>query len=222
LLLAIDTASQLMSLALHDGHRVWYEATWRTANNHTVELTPAIRQALAQNRLVPSDLTAVAVSLGPGSFTGLRIGLGVAKGLAMACGIPLVAVPTLDIMAAGTPVFHGPLIAVLLAGRGRVCAQRYRWNKDTWLSTGQAEITTWEKLVSAIQQETLLVGEVDEAGRTLLDAAERPVRIAPGASALRRAGFLAEIAWARVSANETDEPAHVTPIYVNQPGVAAS
>jgi tRNA threonylcarbamoyl adenosine modification protein YeaZ len=107
LLLAIDTASRLISLALHDGCRLNFEATWHTANNHTIELAPAIQRALAQTQITAADLTAVAVSQGPGSFTGLRIGLGMAKGLAMAQPIALVAVPTLDILAAGIPPLRG-------------------------------------------------------------------------------------------------------------------
>jgi tRNA threonylcarbamoyladenosine biosynthesis protein TsaB len=219
LLLALDTASQFMSLALHDGRQIRFELTWQTLNNHTTELTPAIQQALSQTRITVRDLTAIAVSQGPGSFTGLRIGMGVAKGLALARKIPLVAVPTPDIMTGGIPPFHGPLIAVLQVGRGRVCAQRYRWNKNAWLPAAQAEITGWEKLIGTIEQETLIAGEIDEGGHALLDATERPVRIAPGALALRRAGFLAEIAWVRLDAEDTDEPASVTPIYLHQPGV---
>ena len=219
MLLALDTASQFMSLALHDGRQIWYESTWRTANNHTVELTPAIRQAFKQTETVPANLKAVAVAQGPGSFTGLRIGLGVAKGLATALNIPLIAVPTPDIIVAGVPPFHGPLVAVLQVGRGRVCAQRYRLNKDTWVSAAPAQITTWDDLIEGVEQETLFAGEIDDAGHNLLDATERPVRISPGAYALRRAGFLAEIAWARIDADDTDDPAQVTPIYLHQPGV---
>jgi tRNA threonylcarbamoyladenosine biosynthesis protein TsaB len=219
LLLAIDTATRYISLALHDGHQIVYESTWRTFNNHTIELTPALRQALIQTRLAPADLTAVAVAQGPGSFTGLRIGMSVAKGLAMARQIPLVAVPTLDIVAASVPPFAGPLVAVLQAGRGRICVQRYRLNHDDWVSSGEAAVMTWEALVERVSEETLFAGEIDAAGQELLDATEHPVRIAPGAQALRRAGFLAEIAWTRLETDDADDPATVVPLYLHQPGV---
>jgi tRNA threonylcarbamoyladenosine biosynthesis protein TsaB len=220
LLLAIDTASQYMSLALHSGRQIELESTWRTANNHTTELVPAIRQALIQIGITTTDLTAVAVSQGPGSFTGLRIGMAVAKGLAAALDIKLVAVPTLEIVAAGVPQFHGSLVTVLQAGRGRVCAQRYHWHRDNWMVASPAEIASWETLINHVEHETLFAGEIDDTGHLLLDATEHPVRITPGAFALRRAGFLAEIAWARVDADETDEPETVTPIYLHQPGIA--
>lgn len=219
MLLALDTASRWISLALHDGFRLHFESTWHTANNHTIELAPAIQRALAQAQIMPADLTAVAVSQGPGSFTGLRIGLGVAKGLAMAQKIALVAVPTLDIVAAGVPVSDAVLIAVLQAGRGRICAQSYRRQDQTWTAVEQAAITSWEQLISMIDQPTLIAGEIDETGQAYITAAERPIQITPGAWSLRRAGFLAELAWARIRANDTDDPALVTPLYLHQPGV---
>jgi tRNA threonylcarbamoyladenosine biosynthesis protein TsaB len=219
LLLAIDTASRFISLALHDGHQLHFESTWHTLNNHTIELAPAIQRALHQAQIGPDDLTAVAVSQGPGSFTGLRIGLGVAKGLAMAQDLVLVAVPTLEIVAAAVPVSDGALVAVLQAGRGRICVQRFERKDGTWAAAGQAEITDWGKVVEEVGQGTLIAGEVDDTGRARLASTERPVRIAPGAWALRRSGFLAEIAWTRVKAGDTDDPATITPIYLHQPGV---
>jgi len=218
-LLAIDTATQWMSLALHDGRQIDYEATWRTHNNHTVELTPAIRTALQTTGRSIRDLSAIAVAQGPGSFTGLRIGLGVAKGLALAQRVPLVAIPTLDILAAGVPPLGNTLLAVIQVGRGRICAQPFHWVRDRWTSAGPAQITDWARLLERVEGETLFAGEIDAAGRTLLDATDRPVRIAPGVFALRRAGMLAELAWDRVEAGETDDPARVTPIYLHQPGV---
>lgn len=220
MLLAFDTATRCMSLALHDGQQVWYEATWRTPNNHTIELTPAIRHALAQNHLRPSDLTAIAVSQGPGSFTGLRIGLGVAKGLAVAQGIGLVAVPTLEIVAKGVPQSTDPLIAVLQAGRGRICAQRFTWAQAAWRPVGEPGIMGWEALLESIDRPTAIAGEIDEAAGALMASSARLVSPVPGAHSLRRAAFLAELAWERVRAGQLDDPATATPIYLHQPGVA--
>ncbi len=218
-LLAIDTASQVMSLALHDGHQIAYEASWRTPNNHTTELTPAIQVALKRAGLTAPELSGLAVAQGPGSFTGLRIGLGVAKGLAQAVGRPLVAIPSLDIVAAAVPPFDGALVVVLQAGRGRVCAGRYAWDAGGWRADGEPVIAAWPALIEAVEGPTLFAGEVDERARALLQEAERPIRIAPGAVALRRAGYLAELAWARIAAGQVEDAASITPIYLHQPGV---
>ncbi len=219
MLLALDTASRMMSLALHDGQQLHYEATWYSANNHTIELVPSIQRALAQLDMKPVNLTTIAVAQGPGSFTGLRIGIGVAKGLAMAHQLALVAVPTLDSVAAGVPVFEGELLAVLRAGRGRICSQRYAGHSQQWVPVGDATILSWEQQIQAIEKRTLIAGEIDDNGYALLADTERPVQLMSSAFALRRAGFLAEIAWQRIRDGNADDPATVTPIYLHQPGV---
>ncbi|MBN1562322.1 MAG: tRNA (adenosine(37)-N6)-threonylcarbamoyltransferase complex dimerization subunit type 1 TsaB [Anaerolineae bacterium] len=219
MLLAFDTASRMMSLALHDGRQVRYEVTWHSANNHTIELTPAIQRALNQLALKPAALTAIAVAQGPGSFTGLRIGMSVAKGMAIAHQIDLIAIPTLDSIAADIPWFEGELLAVLRAGRGRICAQSYTWQDQRWTPQGEAIITAWEQQIQAIEHPTLIAGEIDENGYRALDTTDRPIQLATGAHSLRRAGFLAEIAWQRIRAGQVDDPATVTPIYLHQPGV---
>jgi tRNA threonylcarbamoyladenosine biosynthesis protein TsaB len=210
----------MISVALHDGSRLHYEATWTSANNHTIELTPAIRRAFTQLQITARDLTAVAVSQGPGSFTGLRIGMGVAKGLAMAQRLPLVAIPTLDITAAGVQGVYGTMLtAVLQAGRGRICAQPYRFGDSGWEPVGQAAITTWEHLLEQAEPLMLFAGEIDETGRVLLLAHPDRIGIVQGAFSLRRAGMLAELAWVRIRQRDTDDPATLTPIYLHQPGV---
>ncbi|MBN1935406.1 MAG: tRNA (adenosine(37)-N6)-threonylcarbamoyltransferase complex dimerization subunit type 1 TsaB [Anaerolineae bacterium] len=99
LLLAIDTATHFAGLALYDGDIVRAEQYWLSQNNHSVELMPALVDMLAQQGFAPRDLSAVGVTIGPGSFTGLRIGLSVAKGLAMANKLIILGVPTLDVQA---------------------------------------------------------------------------------------------------------------------------
>src|SRR4051812_14773720 len=128
-LLAIDSATQFISIALHDGQQMLSEQTWFSENHHTVELAPTVRALLAQSRLAFADLTALAVSIGPGAYTGLRIGVALAKGIAAVGNLPLVGISTLDILAAGQPQSTGALILVLPAGRGRVVTARYHWRK---------------------------------------------------------------------------------------------
>ncbi len=219
MILAIDTATRFVSLALHDGKRLLLESTWLTANNHSTELPPAIRAAFAQLRLTPASLQAVAVAQGPGSFTGLRIGMGVAKGIALAQGIPLVAVPTLEIVAAAVPPAPHPLIALVQAGRGRVCAQTFRHQDGGWLAQNPPQITDWQSLFAAVSESALVAGEVDEQGYVALAASHAPVHVLPAAVSLRRAGYLAQVAWARLIAGQTDDPHTVVPIYLHQPGV---
>lgn len=216
MLLALDTATRFASMALHDGRVLRYEATWEAGRQHTTQLMPRLVAALEELQLRPDALSAVAVSLGPGSFTGLRVGLAIAKGLALARGIPLVGVPTLDILAAAQDRSRYPLLAVIQAGRGRLCAAHYRWHRG-WQRREGPFLTTWEDLLAPITRPILLCGEIDERGFRLIEGLDKPVTVLSPAHCLRRAGFLAELAWERLHRGETDDPVTLAPLYLNWP-----
>ena len=122
MILAIDTATDWVGLALHDGNAILAEFGWRSRRTQTVELAPAVAQLWARTGITAANLDAVAVAVGPGSYTGLRVGLALAKGIALAHKLPLIGVPTLDIVAAGVPRHETDLLVVAQAGRTRLWA----------------------------------------------------------------------------------------------------
>jgi tRNA threonylcarbamoyladenosine biosynthesis protein TsaB len=217
MLVAIDTSTAYASLALHDGFQVRVEHTWESPRRHTVELLPRLAAALEQLALSPEHLSGVAVTRGPGSFTGLRVGLAAAKGLALARGLPLVGVPTPDVVAAAQGRSRRPLCVVLKAGRGRICAAIYRWRGGEWQTRAEPHLTTWAALAEETTSPTLFCGEVDPVGAEALASLGELAVLLPAATRLRRAGFLAEIAWRRLNRGETDDPATLTPIYLQHP-----
>ncbi|MCB9453683.1 MAG: tRNA (adenosine(37)-N6)-threonylcarbamoyltransferase complex dimerization subunit type 1 TsaB [Anaerolineaceae bacterium] len=227
MLLAIDTATHLISLALHDGRSLLAETTWHSENNHTVELSPAVGRMLTQCDAGFSDLTGLAVSVGPGSYSGLRIGMALAKGIASVQHLPLVGVSTLDVIAAGQPHSQGQgvLVVVVQAGRGRVIAGRYRRSKGEWQPRGEPQLMDWETLFASIDGAAILTGELNEAGFAALEAAQAkavPVKLMPPVYRLRRAGFLAEVALERLQADPTGfDPANVLPFYIKTKDIPA-
>ncbi len=126
MLLAVDTSTRMVGLALFNGSQVISESVWQSQAHHTVELAPAAATLLGTAGIKPGDLRALAVALGPGSFTSLRIGLGLVKGMALALKIPIVGIPTLDILAAAQPLQDVAMAAVLEAGRGRLAVGWYK------------------------------------------------------------------------------------------------
>lgn len=122
MLLAIETATDVCAVALLDGDRVVATRETDVPRAHAARLAPMIAEVLGEAGVATRDLTTVAVSVGPGSFTGLRIGIGTATGLALATGAALVPVPTLDALAlaARDAGLTGPLLAVLPSRRGEV------------------------------------------------------------------------------------------------------
>ena len=220
MLLAIDTATRVPSLALYDGEWVLAEETWRSANNHTVELMPGLVRMLERQKVLPSELRGIAVALGPGSFTGLRIGLGVAKGLALTLAIPLVGIPTLDALVYAQGHKRDPVCAVLQAGRGRVSAAFYRQRRGQWQRQGDYRLTKLEELAADIETRTFFCGEIDaQAAELLRERLGAKAVVASPAASLRRAGYLAELGWQRLERGEVDDPAALAPIYLRHPPI---
>jgi tRNA threonylcarbamoyladenosine biosynthesis protein TsaB len=193
------------------------EQTWEAPRRHTIELTARLAAAMAALDLGPERLSGVAVATGPGSFTGLRIGMAVAKGLTMAQRVPLVGIPTLDVLASAQGHDRRPLAAVLRAGRGRICVAIYRWRFGGWRAEGEAHLTTWSNLAEEISEPTLLCGEIDPAGADLMAGLGERAVVLPPAWRLRRAGFLAELGWRLLREGRVDDPAALTPIYLKYP-----
>lgn len=215
MLLAIDTSTQWMGLGLYDGEQILGESIWHTRNHHTVELAPAIQHLMDQTQTTVTELKAVAVALGPGSFTSLRIGLAVGKGMALASHLPLIGIPTLDILAAGQPVVDIPLAAVLQAGRGRLAVGWYQPGNEGWKADGPAIIMTGEELEQKIHHPSLVCGELNSETRQALGRKWKTVTLASPARCLRRPSYLAELAWNRFQAGDVDDTVTLAPIYLH-------
>ncbi|MFL7811193.1 MAG: tRNA (adenosine(37)-N6)-threonylcarbamoyltransferase complex dimerization subunit type 1 TsaB [Anaerolineae bacterium] len=221
MLLAVDTATQMAGIALYDEARGWVlaEETWQSAENHTVELMPRIVRLLDGQNVAPKDLTGLVVSLGPGSFTGLRIALSAAKGLSLALDLPLVGVPTLDVVAEPHKEQRLPICALLRAGRGRFAFGHYFRYRGRWRRRSAVRIDTLEKVCEDMEGPTLYCGEIDAiTAQRIAALAGQEVVVASPAGSVRRAAFLAELGWARLAQGSADDPATLSPIYLKQPG----
>lgn len=192
MLLALDTSTRLIGVALYDGVAVLSEAFWTSRNHHSVELAPAVAEALERAEVRAHDLEAIGVALGPGSFTSLRVGLAFAKGMAMSGHLALVGIPTLDVVARAQALQDTPLVAVLEAGRGRLAAGWYRVEDGAWNPTGPVEIVTPQELARQITKPTAFCGELSAEVRRVLGRKYKSARLASPARSARRPGYLAE------------------------------
>lgn len=224
MLLALDTSTRQVGLALLDPQRgVLAEWTWRVGDYHTQTLAPMVRSLLAQVGVGWEEIQALGVALGPGSFTGLRVGLALAKGLAYARRLPLIGVPTLDVVAAGVPLeAKAHLVATLEAGRGRLAVNWYRPAQEGetptaggWVHERGPEVLTAEQLAHAIRQRTLVAGELRPEEQARLRRRWKKVRVLSPAWRVRRPALLAELAWARWQAGQRDDPATLAPMYLH-------
>jgi tRNA threonylcarbamoyladenosine biosynthesis protein TsaB len=203
-----------MGVAIYDGSRVLNEMTWISKNHHTIELAPAVENALLHVGAQAEDIRALGVAIGPGSFTGLRIGLALAKGLALSHRLPIVGIPTLDIIAEALPVPpRSRLAAVLEAGRRRLAIQWYQAKTGKWKPTGDLLNLYIEEFVATISDPFLVCGEFSGEARERLS--QTKAIIPPPFQCVRRPAVLAGLAWDRWQAGEVDDPAGLKPIYLH-------
>jgi len=216
MILAIDTSTQWLSIALFDTENEVFpfEKTWRSTRRHTIELAPAVSDILYENGKSAVDLHAIAVATGPGSFTSLRIGLAFAKGMALANHAALVGVPSLDILAYSVPAVEMPLICLLQAGRNKLAACRYQYT-DHWTAMGEIFVTTPQELSEEIQTDTLICGEMDAEERRIIGRKWKKAHICSPSLSIRRASYLAEISVKNIAAGLTDDPMTLAPIYLH-------
>jgi len=226
MLIAIDTATKYLGLALYDDNVLLAEQMWRTGNKHNLILAPTIEQLLQTCDVNTSDLTMVAVASGPGSYTGLRIGVAMAKGLAAVRNLPLIGVNTLDIIAAGQTFSNTKhrLLCILPAGRGRIISGEYRVKKGRWDVAADPQISTWDELLESLESSSYYVaGEIDATGIEAIENFENPeisLALIDTAIRNRRPGILAQEAWRRYDVGVADDflAAKLAPIYLNSPG----
>lgn len=193
------------------------ERTWRGARNHTVELAPAVADGLRLAGREAGDLDGIAVAIGPGSYTGLRAGLALAKGLALVTGARLVGVPTLHALAAALspPAVRRDvdLHAFLQAGRSRYAIGRYRPERHRWPDPAALRAWTLSEFLSEHEPPGWAAGEVSPPDRQRLR--EAGFHVLPEAIGLRRAAWLVELALDGAGL-EPAEPSTLVPVYLGR------
>jgi tRNA threonylcarbamoyladenosine biosynthesis protein TsaB len=157
--LALETSTLAGGVALVDGERLVAEYVLDVSVTHSERLMAAVDRVLGDARWAPRELEGLAVSIGPGSFTGLRIGVSTIKGLALALGLPIAAVPTLDAMAAAVPWPALPVCPILHARRGEVYASFYRHDGDALQRQWEYLALSPEELAGRLTEPTLLIGD---------------------------------------------------------------
>jgi tRNA threonylcarbamoyladenosine biosynthesis protein TsaB len=216
LILAIDTATEQASTALVDGDRVLVELSWVAGGNHSRHLTVVLDTLFALAGAGPEALTSIAVASGPGSFNGLRVGVSVAKGLAMARHIPLVGVSTLDIIGVAASPWAAEVWAVLAAGRGEVYQAAFSGRGDTWRRTSEYRRLSLAAAADVYPSGTLLSGNGANLLADALAARDVDVPLVTGAFGVRRAAFLAELGARYFATGGSDQLDELQPLYLRR------
>ncbi len=219
-LLAVETATSLLSVAILEDDQILARADVPAEGAHGRLLVPTIDRLFAETKLSLSDLSCLAVSIGPGSFTGLRVGLSTLMGFRMAVGLPIIEVPTLEALAWNLRGEEQPLCPLLKARTGELYWAFFQWQATGDLRrVSEDRAGSWADWADSLTGPTVMLGEGWHGQRDALRQAGRDraawmvdgPAVAMAASAVN-VGLIAQTKWARC---ELAEPGRA-PRYVQR------
>jgi len=181
---------------------------------HSVELPGAVKRVCEASGIALSAMEAVIVDIGPGSFTGLRIGAAFAKSLAFPEKLPLVGVPSLDVLAAQVPFSRLSVCPVLDAKRGNVYGAVYKVEADTPVKQSDYSLAPIETVLESVKGPAVFLGDGVPLFKERIQAALPGARFAPTDLWLPRASTLARIGWQRFQEGARDKAEDLVPMYL--------
>jgi tRNA threonylcarbamoyladenosine biosynthesis protein TsaB len=213
-ILAADTSTPYLAVALREGTRVLAETVVYADRKHSERLLTTVDWVLQEAGAALSDVDALAVAIGPGSFTGLRVGVSAFKGLALAAVLPLVPVPTLDAMARLLPEREGTLCPMLDAKMGEVFAAAYRYDGCERVTLRPARACSVEDALDGLDGPVTVFGDaLQRYAARILDALPHAVLI-PFLYDSPRASAVAAEAEQLLSRGLPADPSAVSPVYL--------
>ena len=206
--MAVETSTLAGGVALLDGERLIGEYLLDVRVTHSERLMPAIDRLLRDAGWTTASLEGLAVAVGPGSFTGLRIGLSAVKGLAWALGLGVAAVPTLEALAAALPFAAHPVCPVLHARKNEVYCSLYRWDGVTMRRQWDDLALAPEELASRLTEPTILLGD------GAASIAARHARLAPPHRRTPSAAAVGVLGLGQFRAGEVVSATELVPFYL--------
>jgi tRNA threonylcarbamoyladenosine biosynthesis protein TsaB len=215
--LALETSGRVGSVALARDGQLLAERTYPHGLKHATALVSMVDALTREHAIEPRDIAVIAVSHGPGSFTGLRVGVTLAKTLAYVTGAKVVAVPTLEVIVQNLPAKARQAIVLLDAKRGQVFTQRFERNgADAWVAANAPKLATVDEMLRETRGSVWFTGEGVEFHRA--EIPDNPtVTIAPADLWPGRASVVCRLALDRFARGETTNAYTLTPLYVRLP-----
>jgi tRNA threonylcarbamoyladenosine biosynthesis protein TsaB len=215
-ILGVDTSTSCCSIGFVDGESIVAEYLLDVPTTHSERLLNSIEHVFEQAGCALGELDGWAVSLGPGSFTGLRIGISTIKGLAFATAKPVAGIPTLDALASNVSPTPYLICPILDARKGEVYTSFYQYDEKGLLRRlSDYQALRPEDLAKRIERKTIFLGSgVKTYGERLQKAVPALASFVPASLNLPRGSSVARLGWERFRRNEALDLSTFTPIYV--------
>lgn len=215
IILGMDTSGYANAIGIIDGEQVLADCNFETRTDSLEKIVANIDFALQSAGLVLGDIQGIGVGLGPGSWTGIRVGVTVGKVLAFSADKPVVGVPTLEALAYGARNESSPICVIISAGTGdMVYAGFYHTGDGNVTRTGDYYVGGVPGLSAMVKESTVLVGPEAESYSRLISQATgnsyQAVQAVPGGVAIGR------LAAGRLERGESDDALSLTPLYLKE------
>jgi tRNA threonylcarbamoyladenosine biosynthesis protein TsaB len=217
--LAIETSGRIGAVAIVEDGRLVAEDTFAHGLAHAAEMIPRIDALVRAQGWKPADLREIYVSAGPGSFTGLRIGITLAKTLAFATGAAVAAVPTVEVLARNAPAEARQVILVLDAKREQIFTARMSRaaEQGEWTMDEPAHLDGLTAMLARSPRPVHLIGEGIPYHQKFIPAADASVIVTPAESWRARAEVVAEIGARMLREGRAADVQRLTPLYIRRP-----
>ncbi len=213
-ILALETSTLAGGVALLENGRVVGQVLHDVALTHSERLMAMVDRLLEDCGWGLDGLGGLALSIGPGSFTGLRVGAATVKGLALVLDVPVAPVPTLDALAAVLPFADGPVCPLLDARKGEVYVAVYRWAEERMHRLTDYLALPPEAAVDWIPAGGIALGDGVAACRPYLARRDGDVRLAPAAQSIPSAAVVGQLGHAMLAAGQGISGNDVEPLYL--------
>jgi tRNA threonylcarbamoyladenosine biosynthesis protein TsaB len=217
-ILGIETSTKTGSVAVISESEVIAQYSLNIEVTHSERLMSTVDRVLKDTGITMSRIDGFAVAIGPGSFTGLRIGISAVKGLALATGKSVAAVPTLLAMARNLPYAAFPVCPMLDARKNEVYAALYRMEGATPVTLRPERVLSLARLLDEIDGKTIFTGEAARLYRRQIEGIfGGRALFAPSSADLPSAASVAEIGLEMLKDGKPADPDSLTPLYIRKP-----
>lgn len=220
MLLAIDTSTKYAGVLLYKEKAEVFSHLWHSTNSHTVELMPAINDALDICKNMGQDIRGIALALGPGGFSALRVGISAAKGLSLALNIPLIGISTLE--AEAFPYAHTgiPICPILEIGKSNIGWAQFEMRGKIWTKVHTEQIISFSEIIHYIPNGAIICGEGLTSNHSLIKQTmgNKMFKIEPTELKMRLKA-LAQLGFSRLQDGKTSDMINLQPLYLRSPNI---
>jgi len=214
-ILGIETATEVLGVALTEDNELIAEIRSNIKRAHAEKIILTIDKVLNEIKIEPKDLDLIAVSIGPGSFTGLRIGLAAVKGLAFAANLSVVSVPTLDALALQAQLCPSQICPLIKAQANEVYTALYSFKNGNLKRKSDYQLINLESLSELIKEKTLIINSgIKNFNDFITEELKEIIEIAPHEMSLASGFSVAQIGFEKFLKNDVENIDWLTPYYL--------